>query len=47
MTTAQEVVVTYGVLIIAWGMILGIPSPRPDRRPTMRRAISSRRTSPH
>ncbi len=25
MTTAQEVVVTYGVLIIAWGMVLGIP----------------------
>lgn len=25
MSTAQEVVVTYGVLIIAWGMLLGIP----------------------
>ena len=25
MSTAQEIVVTYGVLIIAWGMILGIP----------------------
>ena len=25
MTTAQNIVVTYGVLILAWGFLLGIP----------------------